>query len=916
MGHFCRVTPRTTAFFRCHSHKSRRARIPRASDLPPQLFNSPNHHTTFFSSFPDIDNSSSTMFTFTTVCHKTSDTQHPLVMLHTREGSKFLFGKVPEGTQRTLNENSMRLGKLKSVFMTGNLQFWSEIGGLPGLFLTTSDATSRGLDVFTNSKSVLSYIVATWRYFVFRRGIELNILEPHAGQVIGDSTVMLFPVKIDSDLPKKLVSEEAVAVFQRQLSKITSLMFPKDTSKANSDDPDSYKLDPSETEAQTHVALPDPSQSLHLHNQPSLSYVIRFLPVRGKFNPKKAMELGVPRGVAFRELTQGQRVQSTDGSWVEPEQVLEAPYTFRKAVIIDIPNQHYLQNTIDNEEWFRRSDSHGHEEVGLVYHFLGDDIDFTLEAYVNFINKFPADCKHVISHKLVCDDSLVFTTSIVHHMKLKCFLNDNFCLPYHDTKNGPSLPNSVGLKMLQNFNVASTGIELDESKVASDSWATLYNKHIADLEIAADLESLLSKQIILLDPVENAQSLKDHVQVFTVGTGSALPAIYRNVLSNLVRVPYKTETGEIKFTSVILDGGENTLGTMLRMFSHNNGEQMQQILTELKLIYLSHLHADHHLGLVSVINAWFETNRHNDAKLFLILPWQFDHFLNEWYKLEKQFSSIDLSRLVYISNEDFHARRESEFQQADIADFEKAFDAGQLNVAIPRKKLGPLPEERIRELYDAVHLEKVETVRAIHCYWAYSVNMTFRLSENETFKLSFSGDTRPNPSFFKTGQGADLLIHEASLEDDLIEEALAKKHTTTTEAVRMAQLMRCPKVLLTHHSTRNSEKHTFIRSCQQYEQQCQMLDRYLGDVLENIVKHKVDPEFGFDDMDVCYAYDTMSVRYQTFGFQKPLFDSITALSPGEEGERQVKDRLKMMDKRQQKREKRLHYKKMKVQGRP
>lgn len=855
------------------------------------------------------------MFSFTTVCHKTSETQHPLVMLHTREGLKFLFGKVPEGTQRTLNENSMRLGKLKSVFMTGSLLHWSEIGGLPGLFLTTSDATSRGLDVFTNCKSVLSYIVATWRYFVFRRGIELNILEPTEGQVIGDAAVVLFPVKIASDSPKNPVSDEITAVFTRQLAKITSLMFPRDTSSANSDDPDSYKLDPSETEAQTHVALSDPANSLNLHNQPSLSYVIRFLPVRGKFNPKKAMELGVPRGVAFRQLTQGQRVQSTSGEWVEPEQVLEAPYTFCKAAIIDIPHKNYLQNTLSSEEWFQKSDSRGHEDVGLVYHFLGDDIDFTLAEYLEFISKFPPDCKHVISHSLVCDDSLIFTTSIVHHMKLKCFLNDNFCLPYNETKNGPAVPSSFPLKMLQNFDISSTGVELDNSKVAANTWSELYDQHIASLGLNVEYDTLVEKLTILLAPVSDAESLKDHVQVFTVGTGSALPAIHRNVLSNLVRIPYKTENGDIAFTSVILDGGENTLGTMLRMFSHNGGQQMLQILQELKLIYLSHLHADHHLGLVSVINAWFEENRSNNAKLFLILPWQFDHFLSEWYRLEKQFSSIDLSRIVYISNEDFHSRRESEFQQSDIGEFEKAFDSGKLNVPIARKKLAPLPDERIRELYDAVHLQKIETVRAIHCYWAYSVNMTFQLSENETFKLSFSGDTRPNSNFFKTGHGADLLIHEASLEDDLIEEALAKKHTTTTEAVRMAQLMCCPKVLLTHHSTRNSEKHTFIRSKDQYESQCQMLDQYLGEVPENLFRFKVDLDFGFDDLDVCYAYDTMSVRYKTFGFQKPLFDSITALSPVDESERQAKDRLKMMDKRQQKREKRLHYKKMKVQGR-
>lgn len=54
--------------------------------------------------------------------------------------------------------------------------------------------------------------------------------------------------------------------------------------------------------------------------------------------------------------------------------------------------------------------------------------------------------------------------------------------------------------------------------------------------------------------------------------------------------------------------GENTLGTMMRNFGHNNKEQLIKIFEELSLIHLSHLHADHHLGIISIINKWFEIN--------------------------------------------------------------------------------------------------------------------------------------------------------------------------------------------------------------------------------------------------------------------------------------------------------------------
>lgn len=47
----------------------------------------------------------------------------------------------------------------------------------------------------------------------------------------------------------------------------------------------------------------------------------------------------------------------------------------------------------------------------------------------------------------------------------------------------------------------------------------------------------------------------------------------------------------------------------------------------------------------------------------------------------------------------------------------------------------------------------------------------------------YSGDTRPNGLLIESGKDADLLIHEATLEDDMIEDAIEKQHCTIQEAV-------------------------------------------------------------------------------------------------------------------------------------
>lgn len=48
---------------------------------------------------------------------------------------------------------------------------------------------------------------------------------------------------------------------------------------------------------------------------------------------------------------------------------------------------------------------------------------------------------------------------------------------------------------------------------------------------------------------------------------------------------------------------------------------------------------------------------------------------------------------------------------------------------------------------------------------------------------SYSGDSRPSARLVEAGRDATLLIHEATFEDDMMSEAVAKKHSTTGEAI-------------------------------------------------------------------------------------------------------------------------------------
>ena len=57
------------------------------------------------------------------------------------------FWKSARGTQRVVNTfgSEVKFSKLQGIFLTGSILSWSDIGGLPGFFLTVSDATKMGL---------------------------------------------------------------------------------------------------------------------------------------------------------------------------------------------------------------------------------------------------------------------------------------------------------------------------------------------------------------------------------------------------------------------------------------------------------------------------------------------------------------------------------------------------------------------------------------------------------------------------------------------------------------------------------------------------------------------------------------------------------------------------------------------------
>lgn len=120
----------------------------------------------------------------------------------------------------------------------------------------------------------------------------------------------------------------------------------------------------------------------------------------------------------------------------------------------------------------------------------------------------------------------------------------------------------------------------------------------------------------------------DGIEVTPLGTGSAIPSKYRNVSSTLIFVPDDEakvgaeEGAGGKGGYILLDAGEGTWGQLARRFGEDKARE--EVLRELKLVFISHLHQDHHAGLGTILR--------ERAKVSFSLVWRLFYFVTDVQK--------------------------------------------------------------------------------------------------------------------------------------------------------------------------------------------------------------------------------------------------------------------------------------------
>jgi ribonuclease Z len=563
-----------------------------------------------------------------------------------------------------------------------------------------------------------------------------------------------------------------------------------------------------------------------------ISYIVGTYPRRGKFDRAKAVKLGVKPGPDFGKLTGGKSLTLEDGRIITPEMVLGEDRQGAGIAIIDLPSNDYVEPLTTRPEWKSEDVMKG---IAAVTWILGPGVaaDPTLRKFMEDTPQL----KHIISSPDHTPNELAFERVAKHAIQLSQIDGACYPEPYFDSTTLPQTSfrayHDKTIPLPASARTPERGLIVQlEPNFGFDN-----GKLVAPFNKEAAIKSL-DTEILQLAQEAHEQEKNDttiegwkselvapDAEITTLGTGSAIPSLSRNVSGTLVRVP--------GWGSYILDCGENTLGQLQRVFKP---DELVEVFKDLRAIWISHLHADHHLGTVSLIKAWYQIMHGATPTTPAVHPDLLKNFRNEFLELRTSGRGLDPSRTrpPYLS---VISDIQMMHYLSEFASVESYGYSHILPLAISSTKLSTVPptpstlslshhdcpvQGVSHELYPyLLGLRTVQAVDVKHCHgakglaltWPAPYDVAFSPETQKTlypypvrrFKIAYSGDCRPSAALARIGHGATVLLHEATFDDDLAGEAKAKNHCTTSEALRVGALMRAKATVLTHFSQRYSK---------------------------------------------------------------------------------------------------------------
>jgi ribonuclease Z len=270
------------------------------------------------------------------------------------------------------------------------------------------------------------------------------------------------------------------------------------------------------------------------------------------------------------------------------------------------------------------------------------------------------------------------------------------------------------------------------------------------------------------------------IRVTFLGTSASRPTVGRNVTSLALE-----REGKL----FLFDCGE---GTQRQMMRYGTGFALNHI-------FVTHLHADHYLGIIGLVRTLGLQGR--DEPLHIYGPLGSSGTLGEAVRVGGQRIpfGVEFHEMVAGEGVDFGEFR---IEAVPVRHGVSALGYALRESARP----GRFDVERARELgvpegplFGKLHRGEVIEVEGRRIDPAELVGLP-----RPGRLIVYTGDTRPSDELIGAAKGADLLVHDATFTDEEVDRARETFHSTAREAAEVAVGAGVRRLYLTHISARYS----------------------------------------------------------------------------------------------------------------
>jgi len=269
------------------------------------------------------------------------------------------------------------------------------------------------------------------------------------------------------------------------------------------------------------------------------------------------------------------------------------------------------------------------------------------------------------------------------------------------------------------------------------------------------------------------------MRIVFLGTGGTYPSKIRNVTSVAVQMP-----GEV----LMLDCGEGTQRQLMRS---------SVSFMKIKKIFISHLHADHFLGLPGLIQSMSLNGREDDLHVFG------PHGMST--TMDSMLSLGYFKSGFRVIARDLRAGESIDFGDYIVKTVDASHSVPCLAYAIeekPRRGRFSLAKARKLRIPEGPLYRRLQEGHAITIRGRKIRPEQVVGPQRNGRKIVYSGDTRPSNKIVALAAGADVLIHDCTLDSSYSELAVGFGHSTAKEAADVARKARVKMLFLVHLSPR------------------------------------------------------------------------------------------------------------------